>query len=136
MQDQGDATILIGAGLVDRNISRVLIDFSVTLQFADDGPAAELKLECSFAITTSAGSQTIEPERMVEGAQMVVGLFGARVLSVRVDQGSELVVDLSDERRLRAWPDAQYESWSYTSEDGSRVICMPGGQVAIWSPQG
>jgi hypothetical protein len=135
MHDEGVATTLIGAGLVGRDISRVLIDFSVTLQFADDGPAAELKLECSFAITTIAGSQTIEPERIVEGARAVVGLFGARVLAVRVDQGSELVVDLSDERRLRAWPDAHYESWSFTSEDGSRVICMPGGQLANWNPQ-
>ena len=30
-------------------------------------------------------------------------------------------------------PDAVYESWSVTGPGGFRVVCTPGGELAIWS---
>ncbi|WP_425433026.1 DUF6188 family protein [Geodermatophilus tzadiensis] len=26
-----------------------------------------------------------------------------------------------------------YESWSYDGRDGEKVVCRPGGDLAIWS---
>ncbi|WP_139347788.1 DUF6188 family protein [Nocardia donostiensis] len=31
-------------------------------------------------------------------------------------------------------PDAEYESWSVTGPGDYRMVCMPGGELAIWSP--
>ncbi|WP_407670607.1 DUF6188 family protein [Nocardia suismassiliense] len=44
-------------------------------------------------------------------------------LSLEFDSGASIHVPVHD----------QYESWGIVGLDGSRVICLPGGEFAIWS---
>lgn len=47
------------------------------------------------------------------------------------------MVEFSNGSVLKAGPDDDYESWSYTGPEPTptRVIAMPGGELAIWLPE-
>lgn len=34
---------------------------------------------------------------------------------------------------IEAFADEDYEAWSVVGAGGSRVVCMPGGELAVWS---
>ncbi|GGL27945.1 DUF6188 family protein [Nocardia jinanensis] len=34
---------------------------------------------------------------------------------------------------IEAFSDADYEAWSVVGANGYRVVCMPGGELAVWS---
>ncbi|MFI2337943.1 DUF6188 family protein [Nocardia rhamnosiphila] len=37
---------------------------------------------------------------------------------------------------VRVFADPDYEAWSVVGADGFRVVCMPGGELAVWSGGG
>ncbi|WP_157181858.1 DUF6188 family protein [Nocardia testacea] len=37
---------------------------------------------------------------------------------------------------IRVFADPDYEAWSVVGADGFRVVCMPGGELAVWSGKG
>ena len=60
----------------------------------------------------------------------------SRCEPARIDD-SVLMVEFSNGSVLKAGPDDDYESWSYSGPEltPTRVIAIPGGELAIWLPQ-
>jgi len=123
-------------GVAGREITRILLDNAVTIQLWQMGrPTAEIKLEEDFELIQPAvGRVLVDPEALGDRAVVVAALFGAVVRDIAVAETGVLTVTFADSRVVRASPHAQYESWSYVSDDGGRVICGPGGGLAIWDP--
>jgi hypothetical protein len=115
-------------------VTRVLLDYSVTLQIADlDRPTVEFKLEGPFDHTATDGTTlAVQPEHLGVRAVEVAALHGAVVGEITVSPTGVLTLAFEDGRRIQAVPDPGLETWSFVSHDGGRVICMPGGQIAIW----
>lgn len=85
------------------------------LAFADaDGPAPH--------------SEGDDPESV---AALGPRLHGLTIRTAAVEDGA-LRLAFTDGAELTAPPDPRYESWGVTGPAGQRVVCMPGGELAVW----
>lgn len=65
---------------------------------------------------------------------LVAALTGVIVAAVAADDG-ELRIDLDSGHRLVVEPDPYFEAWNVTAPGRYLVVCMPGGELAVWSAE-
>lgn len=117
--------------LVGNQVAFIGVDFQLTLRFSND---CVVRLESEFIISEADGSKTVvDPEGDKAPFVSVLRLHGQTVESARIETSS-LILAFSNGSVLEAGPDDDYESWSYTGPESTptRVIAMPGGELAIW----
>ncbi|WP_419469493.1 DUF6188 family protein [Cellulosimicrobium cellulans] len=93
-----------------------------------------LTIETAAKVVIGGGvARTFDPERPPERRKLGELIpTGAGVLRVREDgtltiqTGSTLIV---------VSPDPDFEAWSIDYEDGRKLVCLPGGDVARWGPR-
>ncbi|MEU4314486.1 DUF6188 family protein [Nocardia sp. NPDC024068] len=61
------------------------------------------------------------------GRQLTGNLRGARATEI-----GTLQLDFESGVTLLAFADPVYEAWSIVASGGFRVVCMPGGELAVW----
>ena len=124
-------------GTVGLSVTNVQLDYAVTLTCWDmKRGSASFRLEEAFDLVEATGRVTrIDPEHIGSGAILVAALHTATVEGVDVDSEGALRLTFADGRSIRAEPDPAFESWSYVDGHNGRVICMPGGGLAVWSPE-
>lgn len=98
--------------LVGYQVAFIGIDFQISLRFSSE---CVVRLGSVFSVTDTADGETVESSRI---------------------EGSVLILEFSNGTVLEARPDDDYESWSYTGPEQTptRIIAMPGGELAIWLP--
>jgi hypothetical protein len=132
-----EAARLLTSALVGRDVTRVLLDYAVTLQFWAYGyPTLELKLETEFELLDGRTTEAIRPGQLGQHAARVAGLFGQVVESVALGRDAELRIAFVAGPTVRASMHGDYESWSFVSDTGDQIVCLPSGGVAIWSRPG
>ncbi|MHB0999695.1 MAG: DUF6188 family protein [Armatimonadota bacterium] len=62
----------------------------------------------------------------------VLGLLHKTIESVTALKNGQLSIIISDEISLSVFPDISYEAWEVSISNGIRIVCMPGGTLAIW----
>src|SRR4029077_12278052 len=74
--DASNATAILSAGLVGREVTAVMLDLAVSLQFwAKDLPDEWVKLEQPFALVDANGfASQVEPGRLADMSRPVVEL--------------------------------------------------------------
>ncbi|WP_405135994.1 DUF6188 family protein [Nocardia sp. NBC_01388] len=55
------------------------------------------------------------------------------IVSAAVDSGGTLRMLLDSGTQLEVEPDRYYEAWHVTDPGIYLVVCMPGGELAVWS---
>src|SRR5699024_1930244 len=117
--------------LVGAHVGFISVDFQITMRFSNN---CVVRLESVFAISDASGIQTIiDPEGDKSRFVLVLQLHGETVEAAHID-GSVLILKFSNGSVLEAGPDEDYESWNYTGPESTptRVIAMPGGELAVW----
>ncbi|OAV62392.1 DUF6188 family protein [Enteractinococcus helveticum] len=117
--------------LVGAHVAFIGVDLQITLRFSNN---CVVRLESAFAISGAGDSQTIiDPGGDKARFVPVLKLHGELVEAAHIND-NQLVLKFSNESVLVAGPDEDYESWSYTGPESTptRVIAMPGGELAIW----
>ena len=61
-------------------------------------------------------------------------LLGKVITSVSVSPEGDLDIEF-DDARLSVSAGYDYEAWQLSGPNGEKVICMPGGELAIWGPR-
>jgi hypothetical protein len=51
-------------------------------------------------------------------------------------ENGTLQLEFESGSSIRVFADPDYEAWSVVGADGFRVVCMPGGELAVWSGGG
>jgi hypothetical protein len=102
----------------------------VLVELSDD---FQLVVEAAFAVTATGGADRVDPQDpTAELAQRLLALVGCTVaatsstsgdLRVECDGGTALEVPASDAG----------EAWQLLGPDGYLVVCLPGGEPAVWS---
>jgi hypothetical protein len=114
-------------------LTRVSFDYAVTLLV---DPNTKIRLATNVVLTGADGTSV--PFRS-GGADMptadLVGLLHQDIAQAWVSDDGVLTIRFADDATLRATPDPDYEAWEIAGENGFRVICMPGGKLAIWDPR-
>jgi len=57
------------------------------------------------------------------------------VKSATVDDADVLNLVFSNGASIRVEPDEAYQAWTVAGPDGLLVVSMPGGELAVWSPE-
>ncbi|MFF3568604.1 DUF6188 family protein [Nocardia jiangxiensis] len=61
--------------------------------------------------------------------------FSGKIASAFTGSAGELTILLESGNRATVTTDEDYESWTIVGPKGYRVVCMPGGELATWSPE-
>lgn len=86
-----------------------------------------------LAGTTRLGDvDAVEEPQSLPGLALLLPLLNEEVRSAAVAPDGTLTVAFGA-GVLRCVPDEKYEAWEFTKESGAMVICMGGGELAIWS---
>ena len=112
-------------------IIRIAFDHGLVVTTED---AAELRIEGAFLLRQAHGVLRIDPG---EGRPAVPGRWddppdGEFLMTAAADRHGMLSVGFNTGWRLRVPPDEQFEAWTFTGASGEKVVCMPGGELAIW----
>lgn len=75
--------------------------------------------------------------RLLDVRQLVLmtllGLLNQAAQAVIADTG-QLTLCFEDDTVLTVPPDDSYEAWQLRDDTDLLIVCMPGGQLAIWLP--
>lgn len=113
-------------------ISQITVDYQLT--FLLDGKAT-ITVENDAMLADRPGrapeARTLElhPERQDVGSALT--LFGTTVNSAVAFKTGTLRLVL-DHFQLTVRADPDYEAWNVVGPGGMRIVCMPGGQLAVW----
>lgn len=94
----------------------------------------ELHIEGELAVHNPAGPTIHRIPGEPHTDELVAALTGA-VVSAVVNEDGELRVDLDSGHRLVVEPDRYFEAWTVTAPGRFLVVCMPGGELAVWTQE-
>lgn len=104
------------------------VEYSVGLTFTG---SYFLRLESPVVVGTPANEFHLNPEDTTADFGPLRDLVGCRVTESTADSGV-LEVRFENGCRLRVDPDDSYEAWTLAGPRGMKVVCMPGGELAVW----
>ncbi|MGE2732516.1 DUF6188 family protein [Mycolicibacterium vaccae] len=114
-----------------RIVQSVLIDYTLRMQLSDEH---FIVIESTFNVDSSGTSVLLSPEEDADEAfQPIRQLVGQTVKEAAADEAGTLRVSFSDGTRFEVPPDDDYEAWNVSGPGGALVVCVPGGELAIWS---
>lgn len=116
-------------GLDGQTITNQVFDYAMSVT-TDAG--FELRVENDYALGTSMGSWNLSPESGNADPERVLSLTGRTISSATTDRSGTLNVIFADGHHLTVRSDVDYEAWSLAGPGGRKVVCMPGGDLAVW----
>lgn len=119
--------------LIGKTIEQIRSDFALKL-YTTDGWEVLLAGDTSL---TEARRPPVELDTEVaqdEPIDEVKPLLGQQITAAEVTPEGQLVLEFGGTRVVtRVGED--HEAWQIAGPDGERIICMPGGELAIWGPR-
>jgi hypothetical protein len=117
-------------------VNRCCVDWAISLEMQKpDGDHFELRIGGVFAFTAPGGNETLmRPEEDPVGLGPVLACTRTAVESATAVDDGRLEMSFSDGSSLCVTPSPAYEAWELTGPRGSKIVCMPGGELAIWQP--
>ncbi|HEV8175763.1 MAG TPA: DUF6188 family protein [Actinoplanes sp.] len=95
----------------------------------------EVRIETGFLLRAHDGDHHIVPGEDDGDAALLGELTGQVVTMCTADDAGALRVDFDSGARLLVEADPAYEAWTVAGPGGLKVVCLPGGELSIWSPQ-
>jgi hypothetical protein len=96
----------------------------------------EVRIETDFSVQNADGDFQLSPGLDPEvNSQLLHTLVGHAVTTSVAEESGTLRLDFDNGARLRANPDDSFEAWTIAGPHGMKIACMPGGELAIWSPE-
>ncbi|MEY7972058.1 DUF6188 family protein [Saccharomonospora xinjiangensis] len=119
--------------LAGRTVTSCDFGYTVTIRFAG---GRELDIESDLLLARPDRRVELSPGVEVsEGAEMLSELISLTVTSAMTEESGELRLKFEEGTMLSIEPDEEFESWTYVAPDGLKIVCMPGGELAVWSEE-
>ncbi len=119
-------------GMGGQAIADVTADFTVSLR-TDAG--FEVRIETAFGVQAPGGAVNEYVPGNSDVEPQVEALRAQRVVHGAVDDSGVLDIGFESGLAIRVVPDEAYEAWTVAGPQGMKVVCMPGGELASWSPR-
>ena len=115
-------------------VCRFLVDNQLQIQFFEpQDEETTIVIEGQFTLDIDGEVRTLHA---AEPAALgpVFALFRAVVETTLALKNGKLEVKFREGAKISAMPHRDFESWSIVGARGLRIVCMPGGELAIWDP--
>lgn len=116
-------------------VMQCLVDFAFTLLFRDaTDEVFNIRIEQPFTIQTPAGLTWFHAEERITELGPALDLHQKVLSSGRAYKNGVLTLIFLDGTTLQAHPDPQgnYEAWSIVETQGTLMVSLPSGGLAIW----
>ncbi|RVX46912.1 hypothetical protein EDD27_9825 [Nonomuraea polychroma] len=114
-------------------VTQIRVSYQLTLVL--DGEA-QVDLEAEAVLSEGPlRASDVVTSRLVPERQEVapaLALFGTTLLSSVAFKSGMLRLVFDSGMHLNVKPDAGYEAWSVHGPESLCLVCMPGGDVAVW----
>jgi hypothetical protein len=117
-------------GLEGQTVTQASADFTVSL-ITDAN--YEVRIETDFSIYTPDGALHVSLGTDSVDQTTFQSLLRQEVTSSVAEDTGTLVLAFSDGTSVRVEPDDVYEAWTIAGPGGKKIVCMPGGELAVWS---
>jgi len=121
-----------------RTVSRCVIDHAFSLDLWSPEDVITLRLQGEFKLHIAGKGYRLSPESPDGPTSLAPALA---LLHKGVGKGiaykdGALKLDFHGGEWLSVEPDDHFEAWDLTSdsEEPLRIVCLPGGQLAVWRP--
>lgn len=113
-------------------VEGVVVDHDVTLRLASAlGQMLIIRLEEPFSWKQDQKSITLSADD--PSALPIISSLGHKeTRSVTIWKNGDLEIELSNAGLISVRPNGLYEAWELSEPNGLRIVCMPGGELAIW----
>ncbi len=120
--------------LAGRTVSRFLIDNVLCIEFIDpDREYVTITLEQEFHLEVNRKNYVLSPKIPTEFGP-VFFLRHNLVKDALAFKDGTLKLEFIDGDKLSIVAHPKYEAWGIAGDRGLRIVCMPGGDLAIWKP--
>ena len=116
-------------GLAGYTLTRASVDFTVSLVTDTN---YEVRIETDFSMHTPDGDLPFSFGTGSIDQSPFQTLLGQTVTSSTVEDSGTLVLAFGDGSSLRVAPHDVYEAWTVAGPGGKKIVCMPGGELAVW----
>lgn len=131
--DEGDYWSVGMGGLP---VTRSGTEWALTLHSSAEQGEFELRVENSFSFSGGGEEpREFDPEHGAAALSEVLVVEQMSFKCVIAGKDGTLKVDFHEGATIVVPPSDEYESWMVTGPRGMHLICMPGGDVAVWSPR-
>ncbi|MGH3544676.1 MAG: DUF6188 family protein [Mycobacteriales bacterium] len=119
-------------GIQGQSLAKESFGYTVSLE-TDAG--FEICIENIFFLHVPGGDFELSPGESNAEAKYLHSLVGQKVTSATAEKSGALKIALDNGSYLRVEPDETYEAWTVAGPSGLKVVCMPGGELAVWSSE-
>ena len=113
--------------LVGQRLEYVRLGHAIVLGFAG---GRQVVIETVAHLVGPRGRVEVEPGE--NPSDVLATLLGEVVRTVRTDDDGGLRIAFAGGSELVVGADAEYESWAVTAPDGVLIVCLAGGELAVW----
>jgi hypothetical protein len=118
-------------GLRGRTVTSIHVEYALYLRLSD---RYDVTAESPFRLHLRDRSVELSPEADPDEVRALLGrLVGHRIVDARVSETGSLTICFDDSTRLSVDPDPAYEAWNVSGPAGFLIVCVPGGELAIWN---
>jgi hypothetical protein len=117
----------------DMQVIEIRVSYQLTL-LLDSGAQVNLETEAVLSNGSLCAPDVVMTRLVPEHQEVApaLALFGETILSSVAFKSGALRLVFHTGTHLNARPDPRYEAWSAHGPGGLRLVCQPGGGLAIW----
>jgi Family of unknown function (DUF6188) len=104
-------------------------DYALSLRTDAD---YEIRIETDFSMHTPKGDVAFTLGQTSLDPGTFHPLLGRNVTASSTTDTGTLELAFDNGMSLRVEPDDTYEAWTIAGPNGRKIVCMPGGEVALW----
>lgn len=121
--------------LQGKTVTRCLVDYAFGLELWEHDGTMTIRIEGDLVLKGYGGEHRLSPAHPT-ALGPALSTIGQAIASAKAYKDGCLEVHFADGSILSVKPDTEYEAWEIVGTGGLRVVCMPGGSLAIWQPEG
>lgn len=95
------------------------------------GTEFEVQIESSVGV--GAGGRITQHYPVGEISAEVGPQLTGVIRQAHATKNGTLELEFESGNFIRVYADPDYEAWSVVGAEGFRLVCMPGGELAVWS---
>lgn len=126
----------------DRSVTQCIIDYQFSIQSwrsevqpwvpGTEGSQIYITIGGEFTFQHKNQRYIVDADENPPSVCPALAILHKQIESITIYKNGHLEVVFSEDYRIDVPPDDQYEAWDLNATGGLHIVCMPGGELAIW----